>query len=177
MADSLAKLFRVSLSKGRQIISIGDEIEHVRNYLIIQSMRYIDKFDYIIDIDPDILEYRTLKLILQPLVENAIYHGIKMKKEFGTIKITGEEYDDCIIFEVSDTGKGMKTEELEKLIEHLNKEDQQESKYKSYGIRNVQQRIRIYFGNEYGLTYTSEYGEGTTVQVKIPKKLEGETYV
>lgn len=177
MVTSLTKLFRIGISKGSELITIENEIEHVASYLTIQHIRYKNKFNYIIKINPAINQYMTIKLILQPLVENAIYHGIKMKKEFGTIEIIGEEYDDSIVFEVSDTGKGMKPDELEKLVEHLNQEDMKEPKSTSYGVRNVQQRIRIFFGNEYGLTYYSKYGEGTTVHVKIPKKLEGETYV
>ncbi len=177
MISSLTKLFRIGISKGSEMISIEQEIEHVASYLTIQHIRYKNKFNYIIRVDPRINNYLTLKLILQPLVENAIYHGIKMKKEYGTIRIVGSEQDDCIVFEVSDTGIGMNEEELEKLMEYLNRDDIQESRSKGYGIRNVQQRIKIFFGNEYGLHYFSKSGEGTTVIVKIPKRQEGESYV
>ena len=107
MTSALSKLFRISISKGREFISISDEIAHVKSYLTIQEMRYKDKFEYSIEIDPDLYNCTILKITLQPLVENAIYHGIKEVDHRGTIRITGEELDGNIKLEVIDNGKGM----------------------------------------------------------------------
>jgi two-component system, sensor histidine kinase YesM len=176
LVTALTKLFRIGISRGAEIIPMSNEIEHVRSYLTIQNIRYTSKFTYEIDVNENLMNFLTLKLILQPLVENAIYHGIKMKKESGAIRITGEEKEDCILLKVTDTGIGMTQNVVDELHKLLNNEEDKSS-ISSYGVRNVHQRIRIFFGNEYGLSFTSQYGEGTTVTIKLPKLLEGETNV
>lgn len=172
MTSALSKLFRISISKGHEMITIRDEIVHVQSYLTIQGMRYQDKFSYLIDINPNLYTYPILKITLQPLVENAIYHGIKENNQKGFIKITSRSNNGRIYIDVEDNGKGMTADELAKLIKSVDKEHEHcelpsESK-PGMGLRNVHQRIRLYFGNEYGLKFKSKFSEGTTISVCIP---------
>lgn len=170
MVTALTKLFRIGISRGKDIISIREEFEHVANYLTIQNIRYKNKFTYDIQLPEELAHYQTLKLILQPIVENAIYHGIKMKKEVGRLTIRAIDADDMIIFEVSDTGKGMTKEQLIALENTL--KGMKENIIQSYGVKNVNERLKIFFGPQYGLNFMSEYGVGTTVTIKIPKLAE-----
>ena len=163
MVDSLAKLFRLSLSKGRQFITVKEEIEHVRNYLTIQSMRYKGKFDYKIDVEESLLNYKTLKLILQPLVENAIYHGIKNKRKKGNLLIRCTMCLNNILFQVMDDGIGMDEDMLENIF------NQNESNQLSgVGINNVNERIKLCYGQEYGLDFYSKKSIGTVVDIWLP---------
>ncbi|OME95164.1 MULTISPECIES: cache domain-containing sensor histidine kinase [Paenibacillus] len=164
MTSALARLFRASLSKGREMIPIATEVEHITNYLKIQQMRYQDKIRFALDIDRELYPYLTLKVLLQPLVENAIYHGIKNKEGPGTITITGKFQHNRIEFQVRDDGIGMDQSKVETLL--TSKEGNPSRN--SVGIANVHQRIQLYFGAEYGLSYTSEPGSGTCVKVLIP---------
>jgi two-component system, sensor histidine kinase YesM len=169
MTSALSKLFRISISKGRELIPISDEIAHVESYLTIQKMRYKDKFEYLIDIDPNLYSQTILKITLQPLVENAIYHGIKEVDHKGIIQITGEELDGNIKLEVIDNGKGMTIDELEKLIRNLDtSSDSSVHSKQGMGVRNVHERIQLYFGANYGLSYISNPGTGTRITVLIP---------
>ncbi|MCK9859959.1 sensor histidine kinase [Paenibacillus sp. ATY16] len=163
MTSALARLFRSSISRGQELVPIRTEIEHVANYLTIQKIRYKDKLDFHIDVDPDIYSYRTLKVLLQPLLENAIYHGIKNRIGTGTIQVTGGKRDGYIWLEVSDNGVGMEAEALRTILEP--RRSDRESK--GVGVVNVHERIQLYFGKEYGLTYKSVQDEGTTVTVRI----------
>lgn len=165
MTSALAKLFRISLNKGEEIITIGGELEHVKNYLVIQKMRYNNKLDYLIDVDQEIQSYKTLKLILQPLVENAIYHGIKNQPEKGIIHITGKEVDGKIQLQVIDNGVGMDPEQLKNIY---SEEQRKKSKGNGVGVKNVHERLQVYFGKEYGLSFESEVGKGTIVTILIP---------
>lgn len=167
MVMAITKLFRIGISRGKDIITIEEEIEHVESYLTIQHMRYPKKFDYTIDVSATLNQYKTFKVILQPLVENAIYHGIKLKKEKGHIYILGEERDDHLLLFVKDTGKGMDKETLLKLNNTL--KDQPGEKLNIYGLKNVEERIKLFFGAGYGITFRSIDGEGTTAEIKIPK--------
>lgn len=162
MASSLAKLFRLSLSKGEEIITIGNEIEHIKSYLTIQKMRYRDKLDFEIDVDAGILQNKILKIILQPLVENAIYHGIKNKAEVGTVKIKGRKTEDKILLQVVDNGTGMTPKEIETIF------NRKESSGSGVGVRNVNERIKLYFGDEYGLSFESEIDRGTIANLWLP---------
>jgi len=170
MTSALSKLFRISISKGQEIISLHDEISHVQSYLTIQKMRYRDKFKYHIDIDPDLYHYTLLKITLQPLVENAIYHGIKETDHEGFIRITGREEDGCLVLQVSDNGLGMSSEQLKEMIKGIeNVPDESPSMSRQgMGVRNVHQRIRLYFGMGFGLTFISSPGNGTTITVRMP---------
>ncbi len=171
MTSALSKLFRISISKGRELITIKDEIAHVQSYLTIQKMRYRDKFKYLVDIPRELNDFITLKITLQPLVENAIYHGIKEIDGEGTIKISGWMDRESIILEVSDNGKGMDSHQMKELLDGIETplEDRPVFSRQGMGVRNIHERIRIYFGQEYGLTCRSKPGEGTTIRVRIPK--------
>lgn len=166
MTEALAKLFRISMNKGNEEISLERELEHVKNYLIIQSMRYADKFTYEISAEPGVERCRTIKLILQPIVENCIYHGIKKKRGTGKITIRAYRREQNLIIEVSDDGCGMPEEICRKILS-----DEIESENISgsgIGVKNVNERIQLRFGKKYGLSYSSEEGVGTTVTYVLP---------
>ncbi|MDQ0114945.1 cache domain-containing sensor histidine kinase [Paenibacillus harenae] len=168
MTSALAKLFRAGITKEQELVPIRIELEHITNYLLIQKMRYSSKLDYRLEISDSILGCKTLKILLQPFVENAIYHGIRNKPGSGTIVIRGMETQDGIVFEVEDDGLGMTEEQLEKIWEASGGE----WKNGGIGIRNVNERIRLYFGQAYGISIRSELAEGTCVTIRIPK-IEG----
>jgi len=167
MTLALARFFRIAISKGKDVISISQEIEHIRNYLIIQSYRYENKFHYIIDVDREIINYKCPKLILQPLIENAIYHGIKNREDVGTIKVFGSKEDSKVLFEVMDNGIGMKKEQLKQVREYLDISNGETGK-NSFGMKNVNDRIQLLFGPEYGVKIFSEFGKGTRVEIWLP---------
>lgn len=164
MVTALAKLFRISISKGKNIITVQEELEHVRNYLIIQTKRYKSKFKFEIEAQEDILNYKTLKLILQPIVENSIYHGIEYMVDEGFIKISVGVIDEKLLFQVSDNGLGMAPETCNSLLV-------QDTKSKSgsgVGVKNVHERIQLSYGKEYGLEIESELEIGTSVKIWLP---------
>lgn len=161
MTSALAKLFRASISKGQEFVSIQTEIEHITNYLTIQNIRYRDKLEYLIDIDPQILHYRSLKVILQPLVENAIYHGIKNQYGIGKIQIIGRLSEQNIEFKVIDNGVGISPVALAELTNF--KKGERDGK--GFGLVNVHERIQLYFGREYGVSIRSEEEVGTEVTI------------
>ena len=165
--EAFTNLLRISLSKGREIISVKEELNHMQSYLTIQKIRYEDKLDYEIQFEEKILNYKLIKLILQPLVENAIYHGIKEKRGKGKILITGEIEGDLLCFTVKDNGKGIEEELLNKINKMLVNSNEKENEI-GYGIFNVNERIRLTYGEKYGLIYKSTYGKGTIVQVRHP---------
>ncbi len=167
IAKSLIKLFRIGVNRGAEMISIAEEIEHVESYMSIQHIRYSDKFDYSINLPDSLRTYKTLNIILQPLVENSIYHGIKEKREKGLIYIDIYDDDENIYFEVRDTGKGMSERKLKALNNTLKRNDGE--KVDSYGLINVNRRIKLYFGDAYGLEYESTENLGTTAIIRIPK--------
>ncbi len=168
VVTSLARFFRISLSKGKNIISIRNELEHVRNYLTIQQMRFKNKFNYEIKAPEELLEYASLKLMLQPLVENSIYHGMEFMDGDGMIGIEIEELGDNICFTVSDNGLGMTEEQLKALLS--GEKVGNSKKGSGIGVKNVNERIKLYFGTEYGLSIESEPDEGTKVRLILPKR-------
>lgn len=168
MVDSLSVFFRISLSRGKTFITVEEELRHVENYIFIQKKRYEKYLDYEIDVPKSIRGYKCLKMILQPLVENSIYHGIKEKGEKGMIRITAQEMQDAIVFRVTDTGQGMTKEKLQELQHMMRKGIEYDAG--AYGVINVQRRIQTYFGKGYGLYFHSIWGEGTEVKVVIPRK-------
>ncbi|WP_334077685.1 sensor histidine kinase [Paenibacillus sanfengchensis] len=178
LAESLSKLFRIGLSKGNDIIPLNDEIEHIRSYLQIQQVRYQNKLSYSIDIDPRVQGAYVLKLILQPIVENAIYHGIKERRGPGRVEIRGSVRNGGLELTVRDDGKGMNAERLLALRRSLAAAGTAEpagaasepgpAGGNGYGMLNVQARIALTFGNPYGISVESEEGEGTTVTVTHP---------
>lgn len=165
MTSALAKLFRQSISNEKEEVLIREEIEYVKNYLVIQKMRYKDKLDYEFEIEEDILNVSIIKFALQPLVENAIYHGLKYKDSKGKILIRGYAKNEDVFLEIIDDGIGMKKEQLEHLF------DEKERVYKSngVGVNNVKNRLNLYYGKGYGLLFRSEEGKGTTATIVIPK--------
>lgn len=165
MVDTLSKLFRISINRGKEFITINKEIEHVQSYITIQRIRYKDQFICAIDVDYDILDYFTPKLILQPLVENAIYHGIKNLEEKGVIKIEGKMEEDRIVFNVIDNGDAMTDDKMEALNNFLT--GYVKDSNSGIGIANVNNRIKLYFGANYGLTYKKE-GRYTIASITIP---------
>lgn len=173
MVSALSDFFRISLSKGMDWITIGEEVERVRNYLTIQKMRYHDILDFKIQVDENVTENTILKLLLQPLVENALYHGIKNKRQMGMINLRARRKGEReVIFEVEDNGIGFKPEKLEKLRAEL-QEDSDDIKLESgFGLGNVNKRIRLYYGKQYGLSVQSQFGIGTCVTLVIPAKME-----
>ena len=166
MVTALAQLFRISLSKGNNIITIHDEIIHARNYLNIQKVRFKNKFTTSIEVDPAIENCATIKLIVQPLLENAIYYGVEHMDGEGEIKVRGYEKDGDVYISVSDNGMGIPEETLATL---LTDKARSRGKGSGIGLWNVNQRIQIYFKGEYGLIVESELDEGTTVTIHLPK--------
>lgn len=171
ITKALSGFFRATLSSGRDWITLDEEIDHTLNYLIIQKMRYMDILDYRIDIvDENVLNCRILKLMLQPVVENALYHGVKNKNSYGLIIIkVSKTSEENILLEVIDNGQGMTEKRLKEVIETINNESLNETKDRSFGLRNVNQRIKLYYGMQYGLDIKSKYTEGTHVSMIIPE--------
>ncbi len=163
---ALARFFRISLSKGKSIILVQDELEHVRNYLMIQHMRFKNKFSYEIHVEEKCMELTSLKLILQPLVENAIYHGMEFMDGEGEIIINVYRLEDDLYFTVSDNGLGMTNEQVESLF--TGQAGSTSKKGSGIGVKNVNERIKLYFGEAYGLTISSEPDEGTTITIHLP---------
>lgn len=163
---ALSNFFRFSLSKGKESISIREEEQHISNYLQIQQMRYHDILEYDIQIDRAVYDYQILKLTLQPLVENALYHGIKYKRSKGYIHINGEKEEDKIYLCVRDDGVGMDEEELKSLQEEIEKPCKETAK--GFGLANVNERLRMNYGPEYGITIQSQKNKGTIVNIVIP---------
>lgn len=164
MVSALAKLFRVSISKGRVIINVSDEIDHAASYLTIQKRRYKDKFDFHIEAQPEALGQKTLKLILQPIIENAIYHGINQIQEKGYIKISVNIEEGNIIYRVTDNGYGIKPEVLKTILDR----EPMSAHSGGVGLKNINERIKLCYGTGYGLEIESELDVGTTVIIRIP---------
>ena len=171
IVTALAKFFRISLSKGKNIITVKDEVEHVRNYLMIQNMRFKNRFEYSIDVDEKVLSYSSLKLMLQPLVENAIYHGMEFMDGDGEIDVKVFKEDDSLYFKITDNGLGMSEDMVETL---LSKDFVSSKKGSGIGVKNVNERIKLYFGSEYGLKVESEPDEGTKITIHLPAVVYGE---
>ncbi len=172
MIDSLILLFRISLSKGQTFISIGDELTHVEKYLQIQKIRYSRILNYQMEVPEELHDCQTIKMILQPLVENAIYDGLKEKGELGFITITARAEGEEILFCVCDTGMGIREEKLQEIRQMML--EGIEYHPDSYGVISVQKRLQTYFGKQYGLQFESEYGKGTTVSLRIPRMYSAE---
>lgn len=178
LVEQLSVFFQIGLSKGLEWISVEKEIEHVNSYLSIQQCRYSDLLKFEIDITPQILKYRMLKMTLQPIVENALYHGIKNKEDGGKITIKGYMEGDDILFEICDTGIGMEKETLEKLQKKLQENGSTFTDNENgFGVYNVNRRIRLYYGDGYGIKLWSTREVGTRVEIRISSKTEGEAYV
>lgn len=169
MTASLARLLRQSISNEDELVSIGQEIEYARSYLTIQKMRYKDKLEFQIEVEPAVKYVQIIKLVLQPIIENAIYHGLKYKESKGLLIVRGFEQGANAVIEVTDNGVGMEPETLDHIFER------HKVNYHSngVGVYNVQKRLQLYYGSEYGIAYRSEKGKGTTATITIPKAQEG----
>ena len=171
MVQALGRLLRISLSRGKNVISVGDELQHARSYLAIQKYRYKNKFTSYFEVEPEIEQYKTIKLVIQPLIENAIYYGMEYMDGEGEIHIRAYTRDQDLYLEVEDNGPGMPEEQVEHLLTGGEKARQKGS---GIGLKNVNQRIQLYFGTQYGLEIESEPDEGTVVRIHIPKTTEEE---
>ncbi|UJF16314.1 sensor histidine kinase [Jeotgalibaca sp. MA1X17-3] len=168
MITALARFFRISLSRGKNVISLEQELEQVRNYLMIQEIRYKNKFMYSITLDSTIKNVATIKLIIQPVVENAIYHAMDYMYEEGEIQIRAYPVENGIYIDIEDNGPGMTKEQVTALVdgELVN----HNSRGSGLGFKNVVKRIKLFYGDRYGLTVISEPDEGTTIRIYIPNR-------
>ena len=169
MLEALSTLFMVALSGGREVIPIRDEIRHVTSYLIIESMIYSKKIQYVIEVEPQLESYKTLKLLLQPLVENAVYHGIKPKNGAGEILVCVVEEGEEITLTVRDTGVGMSPEQVRAMQAGLDTLQRPDTGEKGYGLFNVNERVRLFYGPSYGVQVRSCQDQWTEVSIRIPK--------
>ena len=170
MVHALARLFRISISKGHELIPIAKEIEHAESYLQIQKYRYKNRFSYDFQVDPSCLDYLCNKITLQPIIENAINHGLDLLVEEGHIQVEVKPDGDDIVFRVIDDGVGMSPEQVQAIM------NQKPKDHTGIGIRNVNDRLRIYFGKQYGLRIASVPDEGTCVEIRMPKVRQEDGY-
>lgn len=173
MVIALSKFYRLVLSEGRDIITVKEAAEQIENYITVQKIRYKDMLNVDIDIDPQIFNYKMLNMLLQPIVENSIVHGIQGKSGSGNIKIQGKaenvEGKKLMVFTIEDDGIGIQKERLEEIknsLENYNKS--QDGKDGYYALKNINQRIKLHYGSEYGIDIKSVYGQGTRVVLAIP---------
>ncbi len=167
MVGNLSDFFRLSLNKGKESVTIREELQHVRSYLEIQQIRYQDILKFEIDVPEDLFEYMIPKLSVQPIVENALYHGIKNKRGGGYIKVYGEEKKEYLSLVVEDEGKGMDEEHLRKVRRALREHTPESGVV--YGLYNVNERIRLNYGEGYGIHIESILDRGTRVELRLPK--------
>ncbi len=195
MVSALARLLRLSISRGDELVSVHDEMEHIRNYLTIQKLRYRDKLDFRIEMDPSITRLLVPKVILQPLVENAIYHGIKNTENGGCVTVRGAVREDSVVLSVADDGVGIDPKRINTILQEpeqkttaprtpetpadgtaasrkttatLVRYSHLPRKRSRVGIRNVNERIHLYFGPSYGLSFRNNNGTGTIVDIRLP---------
>jgi two-component system sensor histidine kinase YesM len=160
MAVSLSKIFKLTLNDGKYITTVENEIDQVKSYIDIQNIRFDNKIKYSVDVDPSLLTKKIIKLILQPLVENAVYHGLELKEGNGKIIITGRKANDAMIFEVNDNGVGFDTEEAA-------------GSKQGYALKNINERIKLQYGQNYGMKIESKKDRGTKVTIKVGLEFEG----
>lgn len=163
---ALARFFRLSLGKGKNIVTVKAEIEHIKNYLMIQHMRFKNKFDYEFDVADDVMELSSLKLMLQPLVENAIYHGMEFMDGDGLIKIKAWREAEELYLSVADNGLGMTDDKVAMVLS--GRGNSGNGRGSGIGVKNVNERIKLYFGEKYGLKIDSEPDVGTTIIIHLP---------
>ena len=169
LVAAISSLIRASISNKKSIITIEQELDYVKNYIYIQHIRYKDRFDTIYDIDESLLKQAVPKLIIQPIVENAIIHGIENSKNKNLLYISVKRENECIVIIVKDTGIGMTDEKVSELLkEPLNAEGDEQKAHTNLGLYAVHKRIQLMYGDLYGLTVHSQAGEGTTVTLHIP---------
>ena len=164
MTASLARLLRQSISNEEEQVPIGQEVEYARSYLTIQKMRYKDKLEFQIQVDAQIMGVPIIKLVLQPLIENAIYHGLKYKEGKGLLIVRGYREGENAVLQIKDNGAGMD----EQTLSHIFEKHKVNYRSNGVGVYNVQKRLQLYYGMDYGITYSSKQGEGTTASIVIP---------
>ncbi len=167
MTYSLSDFFRISLSKGRDWITLEKEIKHISDYLLILKMRYGDMLTYDISVSEELHSYTILKMLLQPVVENAVYHGTKAVRRVGLITVTAYQEDDMLCFSIADNGKGVPPEKLAEIRAELNKGVETDFR-EGYGLYNVNKRLLLYYGEKARLTFDSQLNHGTTVTIRVP---------
>ena len=167
MVSNLSAFFRHSLSRGQDIITLREEEEHVCSYLQIQQARYKDIMRYTVNIAPELRSAMIPKLTLQPLVENALYHGVKLKRGLGHIYVTGRGEGDDILLQVTDDGVGIPPEWLAQLTRSI-----EQGERVGFGLSTVHERVQLFFGPSYGLSISSQPGAGTTISIRIPWRKE-----
>lgn len=170
MVNALARLFRISISRGHELIPIRSELQHAESYLQIQAHRYKNQFTYRFDVDEGCLDYLCNKITLQPIIENAIYHGINGLVDDGEIIVSVKGEGEDIIFTVADNGTGMSAEQIDAIM------SKERSDHTGIGIKNVNDRLKIYFGSAYGITIDSVPDEGTRVHIRMPRVREEAPY-
>lgn len=169
MTAALARLLRQSISNEDEVVPIYQEVEYARSYLTIQKMRYKDKLEFQIDVEPSIKHIMIIKLVLQPIIENAIYHGLKYKESKGLLILRGYEEGGNVVLQIIDNGVGMD----EETVEHIFERHRVNYHSNGVGVYNVQKRLQLYYGSAYGIAYSSQKGEGTAATITIPKEQEG----
>lgn len=171
MVGSLSEFFRASLNQGKDIISIREELQHVKSYLEIQQVRYQDILKYEIQVPGELDKYLIPKITIQPIVENALYHGIKNKRGLGRIRVSGKKEEGGFAIQVEDNGIGINEERLRQVRDKIQYRTPAENDI--YGLYNVNERIRLNFGEKFGISIESVYGEGTVVSIHLPYGEEG----
>lgn len=173
MVTSLARLFRISLSRGRTLITVGEELEHARHYMTIQKMRFKNKFTSEIRADGEALSCETVKLVVQPIVENAIYHGMEYADGDGEILVWAHIEGEDLYIDVTDNGPGMRQEQVDRLLREDGGPAAPSRRGSGIGLRNVHQRIQLTYGKPYGLEIESEPDEGTNIRIHLPVRRPG----
>ncbi|MEA4861140.1 MAG: sensor histidine kinase [Sphaerochaeta sp.] len=166
---AFSSFFRISLNKGKDYLTVSEEFEHVKSYLTIQKIRYRDILDYEIEYMPEMANCQILKLVLQPIVENALYHGIKNKRGRGLLSVKGWRENNRLCFSVEDNGIGMTEEKLANIMEQISGSADPEDLNNVYGLYNVNKRLELYYDSSTKLKITSRYNEGTTVYFSVPE--------
>jgi sensor histidine kinase YesM len=166
MVTALGNFFRKSINKGIEYVTVAEEVQNVQYYVYLQKIRFQERFSVVWDIDQRIMGYRIIKLVLQPIIENAIIHGVESLERGGLIIVKGYEKGGRLYFEVIDNGKGMPQQKLREFEQHINSTNADSGR--SVGIKNVHQRIRLYYGEEFGIHITSRENKGTRVVLELP---------
>jgi two-component system sensor histidine kinase YesM len=165
MARTLGKLLRYGIGRKQEQVTVKEEVEHLEDYIMLQKVRFEDIFVITVNVDRSLYECIIIKMILQPLVENAVYHGMENRSEGGKIEVKGYKSGEKIVFEVVDNGKGIDETQVKKLNDYINDRN---NSFKSIGLKNINKRIRLYYGSLYGVEITSKIGIGTILKVIVP---------
>ncbi|HLQ41077.1 MAG TPA: sensor histidine kinase [Tetragenococcus sp.] len=176
MTYALSDFFRISLSKGKDWISVETEIQHIKDYLTILQIRYGKTLTFSVNLPEELKAYPILKMILQPIVENAVYHGTKFIRRVGVIEVTATKDEKNLIFVVKDNGIGMKNDQLKEVKEQLKKGIHSQS-HDGYGLYNVNKRLQLYYGKKASINIESQYRKGTVVTLTVPRQKEPDHYV